>query len=245
MDSLDPQFDDPALRAALHRAMGSESAPSSLRRQVVARLDHEDQVLRRWRKPLSAFAAAAVILIGFSVAYMMLWRTVEHPIPKFIASAMVSVHDQYAANKIHTTITDPDLRNVRKLLESQVGHPVMIASLGDGWVFVGADVTTLSNITAAHALFKRGNQTVSIFSLPASALYEGAVNDGVTYEQMEQDHPVSGVVYEGAVNCLVASATTGGLDLKQLSQLRDRLRPEMTLNLMHGNCMPRFAQASN
>jgi hypothetical protein len=246
MDPLDPQFDDPALRAAVRRAMSGQTAPASLRRQVIARLDHEDRLLYRWRKPLAALAAAAVLLIAFGVAaYMRVGRPVEHPIPQFIASAMVSVHDQYTANKLQTTITDPNLQNVRQLLEKQVGYPVMIASLGTSWTFQGADVVKVSNIPAAHALFTRGNQSISIFSLPASALYQGEVVDGTSYEQMEQGHPISGVVYAGAVDCLVASATTGGPDLNQLTQLRDRLRPEMMMHLMHAACPANFAQASN
>jgi len=235
MDPLDPQFDDPALRKAIGRTLGGDTAPASLHSKVRSALDHEDRITRRWRKPLYALATAAVLLIGFGVAFLLL-RSNDRPIPQFFAAAMVSAHDNYANTPAN--IKDSDLQTIRQKLVAQVGHPVLVSMIGDGWIFQGADIAKINNIPAAHLLFRRGDESISIFSIDARALYDSNVPDGTGYAQIQQGHPISGFVSGGAVHCLVGSPNCDELSLKELTRIRERLRPDVKLSQISAAPLP-------
>src|SRR5437588_3730555 len=69
-----PQFDDPALKAAVCRVLGGEKAPESLRQRVAAQMAQRQMPeARAWRMRLLpreprilAAAAIALIAIGFA-----------------------------------------------------------------------------------------------------------------------------------------------------------------------------------
>jgi hypothetical protein len=247
MDPLDPQFDDPALKAALRRNLRNESAPPSLRSRVVSALNQHERFAYQTRFRIYSLATAAVLLIAVGIAYMIFFRSNDRPIPQFLASAMVSVNEQYAAHTLTPDITDPDLRAIREKLRAQVGHPVLVAMLGDGWKFEGADVCKVSSIPAAHLLFTRGNESISIFSISALAFYDSDVPDGTGYAQMQNGEPISGFLYGGAVHCLVAHTASGKLSLSELTRLREQLRPAIRLQAelsdIPDNCHPDTARS--
>src|SRR5450432_2734321 len=226
MEPIDPEFDDPALRAAISRAMNS-AAPADLRGRVVAALDREDRLIHRWRRPAFKMAIAAMLLIGFGVAYMIFWRTTDRPIPRFLAAAMVAVHNQYAGAIITPDIHDSDLPTIRSKLAVQVGHPVLAAMLGDGWKYQGADIAKISGIPAAHLFFTRGDESISIFSIAAGAFYDTTVPNGTGYAQIENNQPISGFFCDGAVHCLVGSSKTGVMSLRTLTRIRQQIRVVM------------------
>src|SRR4051812_25654599 len=101
MEPLESQPDDPAMRMALRRALGSETAPPALRSRVEAMLEVErrkEQTRARalWRRPaFSMVAAAAVVLVGLGIAFLLVNRPSE--IPQYFADAMVTTHQQCSA----------------------------------------------------------------------------------------------------------------------------------------------------
>lgn len=239
MEHDKPQFDDPALQSAVKRALGNETAPRQLRERVERALAGERARPVRLLRPLAGVAAAAVLFIGFSVAYHMLWASREKPVAQWFAAAMVVSHDQCSALPDHHLIAPDapnDLGAVRERLKSQLNHALLVTSLGDGWTFAGAGVCNIGSAPAAHMLFKRGDQTISIFSIPVANLaYSESVPDGTSYSQIEQSHPVSGFIQNGAVHCLVGSS---GLSLREITRLREAVRGQVSWR-------PDFASAAH
>jgi len=105
---------------------------------------------------------------------------------------------------------------------------VLVAELGGDWQFQGATVSKISGVPAAHLLFKRGDETISIFSVSAGAFYmDNTRGDGTTYAQMDKGHPISGFVQGGAIHCLVGSSKSGNISLKEVTALRDKIRGQV------------------
>ncbi|HEY7090313.1 MAG TPA: hypothetical protein VH518_19610, partial [Tepidisphaeraceae bacterium] len=219
MEQYESQFEDPELKAALQRALGGESASSALRARVAAAIEAEQQKALRirpaWVRPLAGLAAAAVLLIGFVFAYSLLFSR-DHTVPQWFAMAMVKTHDGSAHPS--ADLAGDDFSAIGTKLRSQLGYPILSAPLGNDWKFQGAELTDVGSTKAAHLVFTRGDQTVSIFSgIPVGVLYSKEATEGMSYAQMENGHPVSGFVHAGAIHCLVGSSRDGSLDLKTLT----------------------------
>ena len=243
MQQSNEQFDDPALKQAIRRAMSAtepSGAPPALRNRIEAMLRQEqalqDARLSHWRRPMmSMLAAAAVLAIGLGVAYYLLGR--DEKAPQFFADAMVVAHDRCAGMTDHHLLqgiaSDADLATIRQALHSKVGHPVLVTELGDGWKFAGAGVCEISNVPAAHMLFTRGDETVSIFSVSAGAFYmnsdSSGSSEGKTYAQIDQNHEISGFVQGGAIHCLVGYSKSGKLSLSEITKLRERIRNQVAM----------------
>jgi hypothetical protein len=238
MDPLDPQSEDTALKMAVRRALGKESAPPQLRSRIEALLATEQRKAETkarvsWRRPILAMiSAAAVLIIGLGVAYTLINQGNEAP--QFFAAAMVKTHDESAASpdklQIPGVPADASMATVRQELRKQLGHPVLVAELGDGWQFKGASVSQISGVPASELLFTKGDASVSVFSVSAGAFYmDNSRGDGTTYEQTEQNHPISGFVQGGAIHCLVGSSKSGKLSVKELTKLRDKLRGQVSM----------------
>lgn len=230
MQEQDPQFDDPVLRDVVRRAFAGETAPVSLRQRVVETLDTEQRAeqnpRRQWNR--LGLAAAAVLVIGVGLAYLVLLRNSEKPVPQWFAAAMVASHDQCAGRSDHHLLSGltpaNDVRAAGARLWRDLGYPVLAAELGDGWTFAGAGICQVSGHNAAHLLYTRGQDSISVFSIPAAVLYAGDATDGTEYSQVEQGHPVSGFIQGGAVHCLVGRSASGSLTLQEVKRLRDQVR---------------------
>jgi hypothetical protein len=236
MEARESQFDDPALKEALKRAFGHETAPAILRQRVTAAWAAEQRAsaLRArsaWHNPLSKLAVAAVLLIGFGVAYFILFRSTSVPIPSYFASSMLSAHDQCAGLGDHHLlqgVAGDDLAAVRQKLRQELGHPVLASSPGPDWTFAGAGICKVGDTPAAHLLYKRGDDTISIISINARA-FSYSTQDGMTYEDTVNDHPISGFVKGGAVHCLIGSSKAGKLTLRELNGLRKKLKGSVSM----------------
>src|SRR5687768_13490153 len=150
-DSPSP-FDDPVLKAAVKRAVGMERAPESLRARVEAALAAETAATMRraahrpsgWRSnPLVGLAAAAMLIIGVGLIYTNVWCTDDGrltELPERMALDMAAAHDRALASANPHEIEAPkdDLNAIRKSLKDKLGHPVLVASLGNEWEFQGA-----------------------------------------------------------------------------------------------------------
>jgi hypothetical protein len=220
-------FDDPDLKQILKRSLGSELAPARLRHRVTAALqarERQQQALRhRWQKPVFRMAAAAVLLIGFGLVYTILFNK-ERAAPQWFAAAMVTTHGNTPA-ALPLGIAPDDYDAIRTYLTDKLGYPVLAEPLGDGWTLQSARMSVVGTADAAQLVFTKGDQTVSVFSVPEKVIsYSEPAKDGMSYSQMHQGHAISGFVRGKSIHCLVASSKSGKPDLKALTQLREKLR---------------------
>jgi hypothetical protein len=168
------------------------------------------------------------VVIGLGIAYVMLGRS-EEKVPQWFALEMVKTHDQCAALADHHLVadaaTDANPAELGTLLEQRIGHHVPMLMLKDGWKFTGGGVCTVGSVPAAHLLFTRGNDAVSIFSISSNVLYPGSDSAGKrNYAQTEQGHQIAGFISGGAVHCVVTSSTTNDLSLRDAIRMREELR---------------------
>jgi hypothetical protein len=247
MDDPEADPDELAMKQALRRTVKRETASPELRARVLAALDAEGHIEaeqsklqigtspNRSRSVVPYLAIAAVILIGMSVAYFMLFRISESPAPQWFADAMVLTHDQHAALPDHHLLPNVpanDLDAVAQSLSMQLGHPVLARSPGAGWTFAGGGMCNIRQSPAAHLLFRRGEETLSIFSVAASALYTSS--DAPTeYAQSDQDHEIAGFVAGNAVHCIVCYSKSDQISLRQAMRIRDELRQSFVSANIH------------
>jgi hypothetical protein len=111
---------------------------------------------------------------------------------------------------------------VRDALTRQEGVQVCAVTPGEGWQFKGAGLCRIENAPAAHLLFVRGAETISIFSLPAPATCHDSA-----YSEMIAQHPVLGFTQQGALYCVVGSAPGGALTLSALEPVAERMRSSL------------------
>jgi len=228
-----PNFEDPVLKAALKRAVGGEGAPASLRARVEKAMAAEaakplvEARRRNWQKsPLVGLAAAALLIVGIGLIFNHLWQPAEddpYRLPVAMARDMVAAHDRSLALASAHEIDAPkdDLNKVRDTLKDKLGHPVLVASLGNGWTLEGARVARIGETPASQLVFKKGDESVSVFSVSGRAYY--ASQDGSEYKQTEAGHPIAGFVQKGIVHCVVGSKGTK-LDENDLARIRDAVR---------------------
>ena len=228
-------FDDPALKAALKRTCGHETAPPALRARVQAALSAEhasawkgaSRQMRTWRNsPLTGLAAAAAILLSFAWIYTQYispsGSDLNVNLPQALAQAMIVTADKGPAG-VETNLVQnaasPDYAAMKQKLEAQLNHPALVASIGSDWKLASAGVAQMSGVSASELVFTRGDQMVSLFSVSGARFY--ATQEGSSYEQREDGHAIAGFVHKGAVHCVV-----GGKNVpeKEVRKIRDGLK---------------------
>jgi hypothetical protein len=190
-------FDDPALKAALGRALDRERAPDALRKRVLA-MAATGASGARSEKPLPLFkrsrlyrlAVAAILVIGFGGLGYQIWdmqrEPTYDPTTAFSTSLYQAMLDAHAARSAKGASGDTAATLAAAgSLAPRVGRPVFVADLAkDGWTFEGGGVRKVGSDTAAQLYFTKGKAAVSVFSLPSSAA-PGA-RDGQTYDASSQ-----------------------------------------------------------
>jgi len=249
-----PSFDDPALKAALRRALDSEAAPTGLRDRIraVAAEDAEhpvmsytasgaepaagaaemsDRPIPLFRRQVYRFAAAAILLIGIGSLAFQLWNTNHQPtssayvLPVSLYKAMVATHKARATDVAQSPDAVKSLADAAKLSQT-TNRPVFVADLTkDGWPFDGAAVRAVGQFTAAQLFFTKGNAAVSVFSLPASAVPNAA--DNSTYGTVFNGAPIAGFVKNGGLFCIVGTSPDGSLTVDEVKALLERHRGEL------------------
>ena len=239
-DPSPSSFDDPVLKAALKRTVGTERAPAQLRTRIETLLPAKaarpvpqtrETRARNWRNhPLVGLAAAAMLIIGIG----LIWYQLSPPnddnpyaLPIAMAADMVDAHDRMLGQATVHSLDVPrdDLGRIQKTLKEKLGHPVLVASLGKDWEVAGARVAKVGATDASQVVLRKGNETVSIFSVSGRAYYAG--RDGAEYQQVEDGHPIAGFVQKGIVHCVVGSKGSK-LDEADLASLRDAVRDQVT-----------------
>jgi hypothetical protein len=248
------EFEDPALKQAVRRAFAGEgeAAPAALRQRVEAIFaagavagtklgPAQEEPLRRpdrswWARQLTPKNAVAAAIALLAIAFMF-WElrsefiTTSPPshyarttFPDSFAVAMVAAHENCAKLPDHHLIPGKDPASVKAPLAAAAGMTVAATDLGDGWQFEGAGLCNVGGVKAAHLLFARGKDTISMISMPAPA---SLASFNGTYTEVVQDHPMSGVVSGGAVYCLIASAPDHAVTSHDLELLLERVKVQV------------------
>ena len=256
----DPQvqsFDDPALKAALRRALDQERAPADLRDRIRAMAASAaapaaetvpymraagagdeaaaDAPIPMFRRgPVFKFAAAAVLVLGLgSMGYQIYLANrpppytavAQYAVPPSLYKGMTQTHDERVAGSATPPDTTTDLA-AAKGLSGAVKRPVFVAQLtSNGWKFEGGGVRDVGPHSAAQLFFTKGNASISVFSLPASAVPQA--KDDVTYDTVFNGHPIAGFVHKGGLYCIVGSSTDDSLKLDEVKALLQSHRGEI------------------
>ena len=251
MEHDDLEFSDPGLRSAVCRAWEGEHAPQRLRARVgrlLATAPSVDQpavehsAWERWQGRVYGLAAAAVFLLGIGLlvlyyqgvfdpaapgrgAYAMrVILPTKAPMPITLAQSMVATHTSCGKLPTHELVSDLPTRSFRALsvkLTSDLGFPVMARGLGSDWTFKGAGECVIGRLQGAHLVFVRGEETISVFSLPASCMM--GVRPGAHFDGTVQGHQVAGFSRGGAIYAVVASSPTGPVKSGMVNSIRDGL----------------------
>lgn len=249
MNDPHSQFEDPALKAALKRVAGGETAPAHLRARVAAAIDSARRadatksaltsaVKRDWRNnPLVGLAAAAMLIIAIGLIYNHFREQEDRTyagvtLPTNLTRMMVVNADAGADaldSNLLAGVSSPELPILAASLKQQLNHPVMVGSLGPDWKLSAAGISRFGDVPAAQLVFTKGDRKVSLFSFAGAKFY--TTREGLSYEQAEGKHAIAGFVQDGIVHCLVGDEQ---MSLKQMAKLRDKLRSTVKISATHG-----------
>lgn len=181
------------------------------------------------RSPLFRLAVAAVLLIGFGALGYRIWQMNQGPtytpmLSQAIYKAMVDTHVSRGAQTTPDQVTT--LAAAGDLSKS-IDRPVFVADLTrDGWTFHGAGVRNVGEHQAAQLYFTKGTQSISVFSLPASAT-KGA-HDDQDYDKDFNGSPIAGFVHGKGLYCIVGSSPDDSLPMAEVKRLLNEHRGEIS-----------------
>ena len=225
-------FDDPGLKAAIRRLWAAERAPQELRQRVTGRFRDLRApawapAVRRW-----TMVAAAVLVLGLGVSFWQL-----HPRQTQSGSAAVLpaalVHDLYARHDGCCKAPDHHMPGLPRRDFSRIGQslsvmlhiPVLSGDPSGPWDFRGASICPVGERKSAHLLFARGNQAVSLFSLPPDSWKSPTENASCT--ECDGTHALAAFATANGFYCIVGSSTDGSLTIDQVRSARDRVRSDL------------------
>jgi hypothetical protein len=248
--SADIDFDDANLQQAVRKCWAGECCPSALRRRIEAmaadaldRGDLDRGVLdRSARGPFSRWgrwvlypvAAAAAVALVFGV------RHYENSVAPSSAVAMVAIpvslqtelvrthdHCSQTPNHQHLPGNGTDDASIARVMSAELHRPVLVARPSDPcWTYRGAAVCPVGAARSGHLVFRSGSDSLSVFSLPKSAMPDAV--EGSEFECEADGHTIVGFVRDGAVFCIVGSGTGSDVSVARLHQLRKTLEPRIT-----------------
>jgi hypothetical protein len=202
----------------------------------------------RWRDTIYASIAAAVLALGIGVVVLQ-YRgafdaglpayagSIDADLPPGLAGAVIEQHHRglalgmpssVAVATVVSTSTSPatkDLTTLSNQLSSRLGFPVLAADPGPEWALSGAGICQVGPVKAAHLLFTRGDDAVSIFSLPAAGGLQQAP-DNARFAAMVRGQPI--VAFKRGLGMYV----TVGYSAEGRVMLSDVL---LVRNLLQGN----------
>ena len=230
-----------AVRNRVLAALASSTATADESPAVIGRIRPS-----LWRQPWLryGFAAAAMMVVGFGLASKLDRRndgtagvgtevTFASTVPPSIARGLVESHDRCSQIPSHSNdlqLSGQDFAVIRQRLEDYLGFPVLAGNVEEalgrnGWKFKGAAVCNVGGVDAAHLVFARAGQAISIFSLPPSACRHSA--DPHEIEDANPDHPTAVFVWSDGVHCVVGSSTDRSLSVDQVRAVLEHLRPTL------------------
>lgn len=245
MSTQETEIHDPALKAAIKRAWGSDCCPAELRQDVHALFDEVDQPIRLWLPWAAAAAAVLTMAIALSAVYRPLSPAASDlalstnsasqntqladVLPVALETELITTHDRCAAKPSHhrLLVSMNDDAAMAAAMRSQLSQAVLVARPAQGnWTFKGAAVCSIGSCHTGHLVFVSGDEALSIFSLPHSL--DPNLKDGAHVETMKDGHPIAAFAKNGALFCLVSSGTKDAMTVGQLAQMRDHMEGQVT-----------------
>jgi hypothetical protein len=119
-----------------------------------------------------------------------------------------------------------DLNALQKQWHVELRYRPLVTTIDTGgWKLVDARISEFERIRSAHLLFTRGQQALSLFSIPGRATYWP--EDGSRYEMTIDNHRIAGFVKGSSMYCIVSKAGEGEPTMKQLVEIVDHLERKM------------------
>ena len=246
------------LRGRVSRLIASAGSVDDLTTDSVPRSAWE-----RWQGRLYGLVAAAVVVLGAGLLVLYYHGAFDRSaaagyaagpavivpskteVPVALAQSMVATHS--ACGKLHDHRLVADVNTYAALnlkLTADLGFPSLARSIGEEWKFKGAGECTVGELRGSHLLFARGDQMVSLFSLPSTCM--SGVAPGAQFEGMVDGSPVAGFARSGAVYAVVGSSSGAGPDagsapsLETITSIRDGLFGRFDIGCSEGSAEPDF-----
>jgi len=205
-----------------------------------------------WRT--AAAAAIVVLAVGF-MAYEI--REVVFPpspyagggggaggamaVPTAIVADMTRTHDTCSKLPDHHKIPGNDPVALKDKLTAGAGVSASSISLGADWTFKGAGVCKVGEKDAAHLLFVRADEYVSIFSLAAG---EECGYGSEEYREVYEKHVVTGFRRGNALYCVVGSSDKRDLSKNAFDPILQKMQESVAMGCMSNETMVAAATAS-
>ena len=187
----------------------AQTSTSSPARSRGFRLDRSS-----WR----VVAAAACVLLALGFMFYEIHQTffpsspyvaggggAVTAVPASLVLDMTRTHDNCSKLPDHHKIPGNDPLALKEKLSAGASVTASTISLGADWTFKGAGVCKVGDKDAAHLLWVRGDEYVSLFSLAAP---EDCGYGAQEYKDIYEKHLVTGFRQGNALYCLVGSSTT-------------------------------------
>jgi hypothetical protein len=175
---------------------------------------------------LLAIAASLLIVIGGTWGILE-YRHIQHEREEYakndeLLDGMIDVQKDGAklenATPLAAALSDPAAISAEA--GKKLGRIVPVVDLkGQGWDLIAASFCQIDKHDAVRFFFTRGNQSMTVISLPASAWADA--EDGDHYEMNTEGHAIAGYIKSGSLNCVVGDES---LKLDEATALRDRIR---------------------
>jgi hypothetical protein len=203
-----------------------------------------------WRHPWTRYgmAAAAMVVVGFGLASSLDNRpvggvgrgtpvTMASALPGPIAKGLVDSHDRcttFPDHHAYPELSPGNYEAIRRRLQDNLGFPVIAGPIEEalgrgGWRFRGAAVCTVGDVRAAHLVFVRNGQAISVFSLPRSCCKSPGA-ESQECEDANPDHPIALFVWSNGVHCVVGSSEDRSLSVDEVRAVLEHLRPTVAGN---------------
>jgi hypothetical protein len=203
-----------------------------------------------WHQPWIryGFAAAAMVVVGFALASRLDNRPFSGPqigapvtfastLSQPVAQGLVDSHDRcstYPNHDAYPELSPGNYEAIRRRLQDQLGFPVIAGPIEEaldrgGWRFRGAAVCKVGDVPAAHLVFVRNGQAISVFSLPRSCC-KTSVAESQACEDANPDHPSALFVWSNGVHCVVGSSDDRSLSVDEVRSVLEHLRPTVAGN---------------
>ena len=244
-------FEDASLKRVCRQTWSGEKCPLALlaklkdaAKQSALQTVQPVQSMRlvpMWYSGGFGIAAAAAVLLTVGVVARPFARPDSAQPPAFasldprITNSIIDMHDR-CSHKVGPHVaanTSADkIMLTGHVLETKLGQPILAASLPEGgWNFRGGAICPVVDkaerkVPAAHLIYKSGDDSVSVFSMPRSTSpcpkpYEGSY----------RGHPIAGFADANGAYCLVGSGSAA-MTPQRIAAMRDRLQGSLVGTLL-------------
>jgi hypothetical protein len=162
-------------------------------------------------------------------------------VPASLVLDLTRTHDNCAKLPDHHKIPGDDPAALRDKLTAGAGVTASTISIGGEWKFKGAGLCQVGEKQAAHLLFVRADEYVSIFSMAAP---EECGYGGDSYKDIYEKHPVAGFRRGEALYCVVGSSANREMTKDELDPVLQKMQASVASGCMSHDTMLATATAA-